>query len=92
MKPTKPGQQTITMHILFNMSRRKGNQAMNFGQVIEHNKKIFFFKNHEENQAGKLVADIFLLFKRALCEVKASGLLLSFNIVTGNGFVSFDLL
>ena len=33
-----------------------------------------------ENKAGRLVSDLFLFFKRALHEVKASGLQLSFNI------------
>ena len=35
---SQPGQQTIKMHILPNISRSKGNQAMKFGQVIEDNK------------------------------------------------------
>ena len=34
---------------------------------------MFFFKNHAENQAGRLVPDTFLFFKRALYEVKANG-------------------
>ena len=41
---------------------------------------MFFFKNHAENEAGILVPDLFLLLKKALREVKASGLQLSFNI------------
>ena len=32
---------------------------------------MFFKKNHAENGAGKLVADVLLFFKKALCEVKA---------------------
>ena len=49
---------------------------MKFGQVIEHNKffKYFFFRNHAENEAGRPVRDFFLFFKKALHEVKASGL------------------
>ena len=39
---------------------------MKFGQLIEHPKKIFFFKNYAENEAGKLVPDRFLFFKKAL--------------------------
>ena len=39
--------------------------------------EIFFFRNHAENVAGRLVLG---LFKKALYEVKASGLQLSFNI------------
>ena len=32
------GQQIITIHILPNISRIKGNQAMKFGQLREYNK------------------------------------------------------
>ena len=46
---------------------------MKFGQVIGYNKAIFFFKNHAENDAGRL--SFFLWFKKALYEAKASGLL-----------------
>ena len=35
---------------------------MKFGQLRE----IFFFKNYTENEAGELVPDRFLLFKKAL--------------------------
>ena len=42
-------------------------------------REILFFKNHAENEAGRLVPDL-LLFKRALYEVKACGLHLCFNI------------
>ena len=31
------GQQIITIHILPNISRSKGNQKMTFGQLIEYN-------------------------------------------------------
>ena len=47
---------------------------MTFGQLIENHKRIFFFKNYAENETGKLVPDHFLFFKKALYEVKASGL------------------
>ena len=40
---SQPGQQTIAIHILPNISRRKGNQTMKFGQLIEYNMKILFF-------------------------------------------------
>ena len=33
---TQPGQQTITIHILSNISSSKGNQGMKFGQLTEH--------------------------------------------------------
>ena len=41
---------------------------------------MFFFKNHAENEIGAEVPDLFLFFKKALYEVKASGLQVSFNI------------
>ena len=47
---------------------------MKFGQLIEYHKKIFYFRNHAEIEAGKLVQDLLLFFKKALCKVKASGL------------------
>ena len=55
---------------------------MIFGQLIEYNKRerLFFFKDHAKNEAGRLVPDLFLFFKKALHEIKASGLQLSFNI------------
>ena len=38
---SQPGQQTILIHILSNISRSKGNQTMKFGQSIEYNMKHF---------------------------------------------------
>ena len=70
----------MSIHVLPNISRGKSNQAMKFGQSIEYNKRKFFFKNHAQNEAERLVPDLFLFFKKALYEVKASGLQLSFNI------------
>ena len=40
---------------------------------------MFFSKNHAENEAGRLVPDLFLFFKKTLHEVKANGLQLSLN-------------
>ena len=34
---SQPGWQTIAIHILTNISRSKGNQAMKFGQLTEYN-------------------------------------------------------
>ena len=41
---------------------------------------LFYFKNHAENEAGRLVEDLILLFKKALLKVKASSLQLDFTI------------
>ena len=39
---SQPGYQRITTHILLNISRIKGNQAMKFGQLIEYPKINIF--------------------------------------------------
>ena len=52
---------------------------MKFGQNITW--EIFLLKNHVQNEAGRLVSDLFLLFKKALFKVKASGQHLNFNIL-----------
>ena len=71
---------TIIISILPNISRSKDNQTMNFSQLIEYNnKRNISFKNHAENETGRLVPDSFLFSKKALYEVKASGLQLGFN-------------
>ena len=41
---SQPGQQAITIHIMPNISRGKGNQALTFGQLIEHNKRNIFLQ------------------------------------------------
>ena len=43
-------------------------------------REIFFFKDYIENEAGKLLPDSFLFFKKTLYYVKASGLQLDFTI------------
>ena len=52
----------ITMHI-FNISRSKGNQTVKLDQVIEY-EEYFSSRNHAENEARKLVPDLFLFFKK----------------------------
>ena len=62
---SQPGLQTIAVRILRSISQSKGNQTMEFGHLIEHNKRnIFFFKNYAENEAGRLVPDLFILLKK----------------------------
>ena len=57
---SQPGYQTMTIHILLTISRRKGNQGMEFHQTTEWNKRSFFFKNYAENEATRL--DLFLIY------------------------------
>ena len=39
---------------------------MRFNQLIEYDKITMFFKNYAENEASRLVSDIFLFFKKTL--------------------------
>ena len=50
------GQQTISIHILPNISRSKHNQTMKFGQLIEYIMINIFVKN----VVKKLFPDLFL--------------------------------
>ena len=44
---SQPGKQTVAIHILPCISRRKDNQAVKFGQLIEYNmRKIFLEKSY----------------------------------------------
>ena len=38
----QPGLQTIALHILPNISQRKGNQTMKFGKLLKYNKGNHF--------------------------------------------------
>ena len=53
---------------------------MKFGQLIEYNGRNIFSKKYAANETGNLVADTFLIFKKALYNLKASGQHLNFNI------------
>ena len=56
------------MHIITNISRRNGKQALKFGQLIKYSKRnVFFFKNQNENEIGKLGPDLsFFFFEKNL--------------------------
>ena len=41
---SKPGLQTIAIHLLPNISQSKSNQPMKFGQLIEYNKINTYLK------------------------------------------------
>ena len=38
---------------------------MKLGELIEYNKRNFFFKNYAKNEAGRLVPDLFFFKKKA---------------------------
>ena len=56
--PPQLGKETIAIHILPNISRSKGNQAMKFGQLIKYSVRKMFFKSHAEIEVRKLVPDL----------------------------------
>ena len=61
---SQPGLKTVAIHILPNISQSKDNQSIKFGQSIECKRDVFFFKNCVENEAGRLVAEFTLFFKK----------------------------
>ena len=62
---SQPGLQTIAIQILLNISQSKDNLTMKFGQSIEYNKKnIFLQKLYAENEAKRLVPDLFFFRKK----------------------------
>ena len=52
---SQPGQQTIVIHILTNISTSKNNQAMKPGQLIEYNlRNIFLEKSYTKCGGGTI--------------------------------------
>ena len=54
------GKKKFVIHILPIISRRKSNQTMKFGQLIECNMRNIFLENHAQNVVEKIVPDPFL--------------------------------
>ena len=50
---TQPGKQTIAIHILTNISKSKGNQAMKFSQLVEHNMRNIFLEKPSKKWGDK---------------------------------------
>ena len=59
---TSQNKQIISIHILINISRSKGNQTMKFGQLIKYTVRNISFKNYAGNELGRLDADLFFVF------------------------------
>ena len=49
----QPGQETIVMHILPNISRNKDNQTMKFGQLMEYIMRDIILENSYTKCGGK---------------------------------------
>ena len=73
-----PGKEAITTEILLSISRTRGNRSIKLGKNII--RETFFLKNNAKNEMGRLAPNLFLFFKKAWYEVKASGLQFYFNI------------
>ena len=56
---SQPRKQTISIHILRNISLSKDNQKMKFAKVIEYNMRNILLKNHAENVARRRVSNHF---------------------------------
>ena len=69
---SQPGSQTMAIHILANISRIKDKQTIEFDQLKNITREIFFFKNHAENEARRLVLDPFLSLKKIYMRQKQS--------------------
>ena len=53
---SQPGQQTIAIHILPNISKSKGNQAMKLGQLIEYNMRNVFVEKLYTKCTGETIS------------------------------------
>ena len=52
---SQPGSQTIAIHILPNISRSKGNQAMKFGKLKEYSIRNIFVGKSYTKYAGETI-------------------------------------
>ena len=52
---SEPGQQAISILILRNISRSKGNQSMKFGQLIEYKMRNIFIGKSYTKCGGKTI-------------------------------------
>ena len=63
---SQPVKQTITMQILPNIPRSKGNQTMKFCQLIDYNKRNIFLQKSCWNEAGRVVSGLFDFLKSVI--------------------------
>ena len=82
------GIQTITIYILPNISRSKGNQTKKFGQIVERNLRRIFLQKSCKKWDKRLVADLILFLKTALYEVNCVKFQAADSLEKGLGLVS----
>ena len=56
---SKPGKQTIVIHILPNISRSKGNKIVKFGQLIEYNMRNIYLEKSYTKCGGETISSHF---------------------------------
>ena len=59
---SQPGEQTISMHVLPNVSRSKGNQTMKFGH-LNVARETFLLKNQTKNVVETSIITLFWKIK-----------------------------
>ena len=47
--------ETITIHVLVNITKSKGNQAMKFGQLIKYSLRFFFLEESDAKCGGEAI-------------------------------------
>ena len=52
---SQPGKQTISIHLLPNISRSKGNQTIKFVQLIKYNMRKIFLENSYTKCGGETI-------------------------------------
>ena len=61
---SQTGHQITTIHILPSFLGSKSNQALKCGKLIKLNVRNIFLQKSCKNEAGRLVPDLFLFFKK----------------------------
>ena len=63
---SQPGLQTVTIHILPNISQSKDNQTMKLGQLIEYNKRSISVQKLCGKWGKEASSRPFFIFKKSL--------------------------
>ena len=56
---SQPGEQTILIHIIPNISKSKGNQVIKFGQLIKYNTSTIFLEKSHKKYGGETSQTLF---------------------------------
>ena len=75
-RTSQPGKQIIAIHILLNISKSKGNQAIKFGKLTEYNmRNIFLEKSFTKfGEESKLIDYLWIILYNLLLVYAKSGL------------------